>query len=639
MNFFEHQARARVQSRRLLVLFALAVAGIVAAISMVVAVVLDLNAGDEVRRSGESLFVRQGGGIGAGAIATLAVIGLATLYKIGKLRSGGAAVARQLGATAIPSDTADPAYRRLRNVVEEIAIASGVPVPEVYVLEQEAGINAFAAGYSPADAVVAVTRGALERLNRDELQGVIAHEFSHVLNGDMRLNIQLMGVLFGILVIGIVGREFLFNTRGGRGKGSGGIVLVALAVMAIGYIGLFFGRLIKAGVSRQREFLADASAVQFTRQPGGIAGALKKIGAIAEGSKLERADAEEVSHMLFGDGVGYSALFATHPPLVERIRKLEPRFDPRELVELGRKLSVAAPAAAAAIEDEEAPVAGLAPARTRGEVAVDPDAVSAQVANPAADDYAAAHRIAETVPERLRTLAHMQATAPGVVLALSLDADPAIRAVQLDAVAALDPDTRAKIEDIAQALAGVQPMHRLPLAAMAFPALRRRPRPWLERFVAALEAVIHADGRIQFSEYCLARLVTVQVMDALDPSRVRPVGRRRLVDCRADVAALFAVLARYGQPDATSAQRAYVAGVNGLGLSDMPAYAPAEDWGAVLDRALPLLDGLDPTGKELLIEGLVRTMSHDGRIAVVEAELLRTVCAALHCPLPPMLSS
>jgi Zn-dependent protease with chaperone function len=638
MNFFEHQAQARSQSRRLIVLFALAVTAIVVAISTVIAVVLDLNAEEEVRRGGASLFEREAAGIGLAAVATLAVIGLATLYKIAKLRSGGAAVARQLGGTAIPSDTADPAYRRLRNVVEEIAIASGVPVPEVYVLEEEAGINAFAAGYTPADAAVAVTRGALQQLNRDELQGVIAHEFSHVLNGDMRLNIRLMGVLFGILVLGIIGREFLLNTRGGRGKGSGGIVLVALAVMVIGYIGLFFGRLIKAGVSRQREFLADASAVQFTRQPGGIAGALKKIGALAEGSKLASSDAEEVSHMLFGDGVGYSALFATHPPLVERIRKLEPRFDPRELLEVARKLPLSATQAAAAV-DAEAPVAGLAGAPSRREVAVHPDAVAAQVANPAADDYATAHRIAETIPERLRTLAHMQATAPGVVLALSLDADAAVRAVQLDAVAALDAETRAKIEEIAQALAGVQPIHRLPLAAMAFPTLRRRPRPWLERFVATLEAVIHADGRIQFSEYCLARLVTVQVMDALDPSRSRPIGRRKLVDCKADVAALFAVLARYGQPDAETAHRAYVAGVAGLGLAGVPAYAPAGDWGGVLDRALPSLDGLNPAGKELVIEGLVRTMSLDGRIAVVEAELLRTVCAALHCPLPPMLSS
>jgi Zn-dependent protease with chaperone function len=221
-------------------------------------------------------------------------------------------------------------------VVEEIAIASGVPVPKIFVLEHEAGINAFAAGYSPSDAVIAVTRGALDRLNRDELQGVIAHEFSHVLNGDMRLNIRLMGVLFGILMLGLIGRKILQHGRfggpqQGRGRGAGR----RLIAMIVGYVGLFFGRMIKAGVSRQREKLADASAVQFTRQTAGLAGALKKIGGLDEGSRLnERNDAEEVSHMLFGDGVGFSGLFATHPPLIERIQALEPlvpRREPRAL--------------------------------------------------------------------------------------------------------------------------------------------------------------------------------------------------------------------------------------------------------------------------------------------------------------------
>ena len=233
-----------------------------------------------------------------------------------------------MGGVPIASDTTDFNLRRLRNVVEEIAIASGVPVPKIYVLEHEAAINAFAAGYSPSDAVIAVTRGALDRLNRDELQGVIAHEFSHVLNGDMRLNIRLMGVLFGILMIGLIGRKILEHGRfGGRNKGAGAILVAALVAMIVGYVGLFFGRMIKAGVSRQRERLADASAVQFTRQTTGLAGALKKIGGLDEGSRLnERSNAEEVSHMLFGDGVGFRGLFATHPPLVERIQELEPQF-------------------------------------------------------------------------------------------------------------------------------------------------------------------------------------------------------------------------------------------------------------------------------------------------------------------------
>ena len=322
MNFFERQAAARRNTSRLVLLFALAVLGIVAMVDLAAFVAFGASGGGG-----------SGGLLVFCTLLTIGVIGLGSLYRVASLRGGGESVALQMGGTPIGADTTDFNLRRLRNVVEEIAIASGVPVPKIFVLEHEAGINAFAAGYSPSDAVIAVTRGALDRLNRDELQGVVAHEFSHVLNGDMRLNIRLMGVLFGILMLGLIGRKILQHGRfGGRSKGAGAVLVAALIAMIVGYVGLFFGRMIKASVSRQREKLADASAVQFTRQTSGLAGALKKIGGLDEGSLLnERNDAEEVSHMLFGDGVGFHGLFATHPPLIERIQELEPSFRPQNL--------------------------------------------------------------------------------------------------------------------------------------------------------------------------------------------------------------------------------------------------------------------------------------------------------------------
>ena len=312
MNFFERQARARRNTTRLVLLFALAVAGIVVAVDLGVLLVF----------GGEPALLAMS------TLLALGVIGIGSLYRMASLRGGGEAVALQMGGVPVPEDTTDLHLRRLRNVVEEMSIASGVPVPKVYVMEHEAGINAFAAGYSPSDAVIAVTRGALDRLNRDELQGVIAHEYSHILNGDMRLNIRLVGVLFGILMIGLIGRKILQHGGGGvRGRGAMPVLVGALIALVVGYVGLFFGRLIKAGVSRSREVLADASAVQFTRQTAGLAGALKKIGGLHDGSRLaERAEAEEVSHMLFGDGTGLRGLFATHPPLLQRIQALEPSF-------------------------------------------------------------------------------------------------------------------------------------------------------------------------------------------------------------------------------------------------------------------------------------------------------------------------
>src|SRR6478609_3338798 len=331
MNFFERQAAARRNSSRLVLLFALAVVGIVCAVDFAAWLAFGIGTRGESGSAAPLLFVC--------SVLTLGVIGLGSLYRIASLRGGGETVALQMGGTPIPADTTDFNLRRLRNVVEEIAIASGVPVPKIFVLEHEAAINAFAAGYSPSDAVIAVTRGALDRLNRDELQGVIAHEFSHVLNGDMRLNIRLMGVLFGILMLALIGRKILLNGRFSRSKDAAPVMFIALALVIIGYVGMFFGRLIKAGLSRQREYLADASAVQFTRQTQGLAGALKKLAGLPEGSKLGNSDAEEVSHMLFGQGLRLSSMMATHPPLMERIQALDPSFKPESMQELHARWS------------------------------------------------------------------------------------------------------------------------------------------------------------------------------------------------------------------------------------------------------------------------------------------------------------
>ena len=646
MNFFEHQDQARAASRRMLVLFVLAVIAVVVAVD----VVLIVAAGLTDKKAG-ALAV-QPGVLAAASLITLSVIGGASMFKIALLRGGGGTVARQLGATPVPAQTTNFAWKRLRNVVEEIAIASGVPVPEIFVLEREEGINAFAAGYTPADAAVTVTQGALNKLTRDELQGVIAHEFSHILNGDMRLNIRLMGVVFGILVIGIAGRKILENAGGRNSKNSGGVLAFGLALLVIGYVGMFCGRLIKASISRSREYLADASAVQFTRQSLGIAGALKKIGALAEGSKLARSETEEVAHMLFGDGVGYSALMATHPPVVERIRRLEPRFDPRELEDLARAWS--APRHSDDPESPEASIAGFVPALAAGgvgrpshsaplpaataSVRLNAGAVASQVGNPASDDYRAANTIAHDISASLREAAQDSQRAIPLVFALAMDGEAGLRAAQLEQLGRFyDAVVRDQVEALVGELATLHPMQRLPLAALAFPVLRRRPRPELQRFLIALNRLVQADGRVGLPEYCLVKLIGVQVMDALDPSRARVAGSRKLPQCAAELIALFAVVAEYGHDDRTAAERAFRLGLGEVLPNAPAAYAPPAEWSLALDRALPVLDQLQPAGKELVVRGLTRAISEDGRVAVAEAELLRVVCAALHCPLPPLL--
>jgi Zn-dependent protease with chaperone function len=630
MNFFEHQAAARRGSGRLVLLFALAVGGIVLAVDLATL-----------------LFTGSWAATAAATVATLLVIGLGSLYRVASLRGGGAVVAAQMGGTFVPEDTRDPSLRRLRNVVEEIAIASGVPVPKLFVMDNEAGINAFAAGYSPSDAAIAVTRGALDRLNRDELQGVIAHEFAHVLNGDMRLNIRLIGLLFGILMLSLIGQRILIYGRLGRSREGTPILIAALVAMAVGAIGVFFGRMIKAGVSRQRELLADASAVQFTRQTRGLAGALKKIGGMDAGSQLQdKADAEEVSHMLFGQGRALSGLFATHPPLLERIRRLEPTFDAGQLQQLEARWRAAPPDGLAedlalGLAASDAGAGGPPPLPpAAAQLLVTPPMVAGQVAAPGGDDYRRAHDLVESLGPELRALARQREAVTPLLLGLLLDADGAVAARQRSEIVARCGEAAAQqaFELRRQHLEALHPALRLPLASLAFPVLRQRPRPELDVFLDTIEAMVHADGRVSVFEYCLSKLLQVQVREALDPARHTRFGRNKATGVRQEFATLLAVVAQAGHPDdPVQAQRAYLAGLQRVLPRDHLAYAPPAGGVQALDAVWAPLDALAPPAKEMLVEALVDAVSRDQQVGVAEAELLRTVCAVLHCPLPALL--
>ena len=649
MNFFEHQAAARGKTQRLLLLFVLAVVAVVMAINVAVLFAFGLSAepGDA---DAQAALVPT---LIATTLITLAVILLGSLFKTMSLREGGGAVARGLGGTLVPEDPRDFHLKRLRNVVEEMSIASGVPVPEIYVLDQESGINAFAAGHSPANAAIAVTRGALDRLSRDELQGVVAHEFSHVLNGDMRLNLRLMGLIFGLLVLGLTGRKVLEHMRfGGNRKEGNVLLLIALAVMILGYLGVFCGRMIKASISRQREYLADASAVQFTRLSHGLSGALMKIGAFSAGSKLTQTEGEEVSHMLFGDGVGYSALTATHPPLVERIQRIDPHFDPKQLATLalaeakfdGVSGDTDPPAASALVSgftglSVDAPAARSAPALPAERLTPPtPQQVVEQVANPAIAhvDYAAAMR--QSMPPILTAAAHMRERAIDLVLALLASREAPARALHLGEIEKRLGAARAEgTAELLEIAAAIHPAQRLPLAQMALPALRRRPPSELRQLIDTIEALIHIDGRVDVFEYVLARITRQQLRENLDPSH-KLHGKGKLSEVRDAGSALLAILAHHGHSDPVNARHAYLAGAAVLFPGNAQPYAIASDWLSQLDQSLPQLDGLMPAAKETLILALATTVSHDGRIVVEEAELFRLICSLLHCPLPPIIS-
>jgi Zn-dependent protease with chaperone function len=635
VNFFEHQDRARRQSRRLTVLFILAVLAIVVAIDGVLLLAVGLGSLDPESASISPGFrIRENLPLLAGgAIATIAVIALASLFRIASLRSGGGQVVRQLGGTLVESDSRDAKRRRLRNVVEEIALASGVPVPEIYVLEQESGINAFAAGYTPSDAAVAVTRGALEKLDRNELQGVIAHEFSHILNGDMRINIRLMGTLFGILLLALIGRRVLIHARFGRSdKNGAAVVLVAFGLMAVGYIGLFFGRWIKAAVSRQREYLADASAVQFTRDPQSIGGALKKIAVYSDASYLE-TDTEEVGHMLFGSGRPM-AMFSTHPPLNERIARVDPAFQPEDLERL----------AASILRDRSRRREDTERSRRQAELAAsgggfDAASLIDEIGRPGWDRLLVAAAVAAALPRDIRRAAHSTEWAPEVLFYALLDRADSIREEQLLIIARqMGADSEAQVRALVQAAGLPAAAQRLPLLEMAFPALKRRPPEFIARVLETVKLLMVADGRIDVFEFLLARVITQHLWESQNPDRVRTAGNEKLASHREDALQVMAVLAQHGHDDAAAAAAAFRGGCESLGMDPTTVMPAADDWVGVLDTALPALDRLKSSEKARLVHALAAVVLHDGQLVTAELELLRAACDLIHVPLP-MLSA
>jgi Zn-dependent protease with chaperone function len=629
MDFFQAQAESRRHTRRLVALYLLATLAVAAAVTAILGTAL-WWADSSSLNGGPDWLARRGSTLVAIATGVIVFIGIASLFRILVLRDGGSRVAREMGATPVPPDTQDPLRRRLRNVVEEMSIASGVPVPEIFVLEREPGINAFAAGYGPEDAAVAVTRGTLEQLNRDELQGVIAHEFSHILNGDMRLNIRLMGPLFGIMVVGLVGRSLMRNVRvssRSRSRG-GGIVIVALGLAIIGYVGVLFARMIKAGVSRQREYLADACAVQFTRQADGISGALKKILGLSERSYLQRAESEEVSHMLFARGARLASLFATHPPLPQRIRRLDPAWE-TETASQGE-----APVATAGSLPDDISAFALTPA--------EPVALAG---NPGPEELATAHTLHRHVPPLLYDAAHSNQGALLLVPALVLHPDAIPRREQLNYLhGQLGSARTTTIEELFAGVTRAGPAYRLPLLDLSFPALRNRPDAQLDYLQELVHTLVHADGRVELFEYALARLLGTAITRLRQPASVVSRAKSLSIDKHGeDLRLLFAALAVHGHAAATDARSAWAAGLARVSPElmsgqnvELPMTPGTNGWQDRLDQAMDKLLRTRLSERRSIIEALTVTALHDGRITVAESELLRVVCATLDCPLPPL---
>ena len=635
MNFFEAQDRARKNTFWFILLFVLAVGGLIFLTNLLVLGVINFASSEQFTFFPDNLQdVYSWQEFAMVSLGVCLLIFSGSLYKTMSLSGGGSTVAEMLGGRQVPASTTDPQQRQLLNVVEEMAIAAGMPIPRVYLLEDNA-INAFAAGKSSANAVIGVTRGTMTRLSREELQGVIAHEFSHIANGDMRLNIRLIGVLHGILLIGLIGgfmlRSMRFTGRSRNSKAAGGLAAIAalgLGLMVIGYAGSFFGNWIKSVVSRQREYLADSSAVQFTRSKDGIAGALKKIG--GSGSFLETPAAAEYSHAFFADGIGFflQSFFATHPPLEQRIRRIEPRWDGKFLP--SQVVTPPPPEPESAASSAAAKMAVTAAILTSAEEAI------SQVGTLNEENIEYVHQLIVTMPLLLREAAQDAYTARALIYAILLglqkDNDAATSALHQNA----DPNLHALCDKLLPKLVNLPEKFKLPLLELSINALRDLSPNQFVQFKQAVHQIIVSDKSVNLKEWVIQRLV-IQQLDEHFGFRKPPRGKYKSLDpVKAEVETLLSLIAHVEHGDDKEAAAAFASGAVETGVDALNMLARSDIKLSMLNESLDTLARLKPLVKPRLLKACVAIILQDGKTTTQGIELVRTISTCLDCPMPPV---
>ena len=617
---------------------------------------------------------------------TTVVVVLGSLFKVAQLSGGGKAVAEALGGTLVHPDSRDKDERRLLNVVEEMAIASGCPVPPVYII-QDQSINAFAAGFTVDSAVIGVTTGCVKRLSRDELQGVMAHEFSHIVHGDMRLNIRLTGLIFGIMVLGYIGwicTRFIgpiaLRSGGGEKNPMAGIGLAlivgGLVLMILGSVGTLVARLIQAAVSRQREFLADAAAVDYTRNPDGIAGALRAIGGLPK-NDLRKSAASEFEHFFFTPAL--ATAFSTHPPLPLRIARIENR-SPSEVSaeftemkrEVGRRRvarldqglppdpmpasppvsSRTAAAPVAALDPSPPPsaspvIAGLAAGATspnwRTRPATQVRESLSHLGDASVDHLAYARTLIATIPESVRDAAHDVVGARAICLLLLVSADADVRKRQATTLQSdLDEPTRNEVSRLSKTVRGLvsdSPETRLVLLDLVMPSLARMGDEDASMFLVTVDSMIDADGQQDRFEWLLGRLLQSHFASIMGRTRGAGAANRRMSMLSEEVRIVLAMIAWSGSRNATQAHRAFVAAARTAGVGDASFPDRSECSVTKLDRALDRLQRLRYKDRARLLDAAVEGVCSDGHTTIEEVELLRALAAAISCPMPPVLPS
>jgi len=620
VDFFREQDIARRNTRLLTLLFGVAVLVLIGMTNLLLVGFVVFESGDGHSSLSTDVLDWQSF-FAVGAVITL-IIGAVVLVNWINFARGGKQIAAALGGRLVQPSTDDPLEQRAANIVQEMALAANMPVPSLFVLDEEPGINAFAAGTSPANAVVAVTQGALTSLNRDQLQGVIGHEFSHILNGDMRLSIRLAAMLRGITFIGDVGSILLHSASHRRryrsskkDDGRGAVLAIGLGLYLIGLLGGLMAGLIKSAISKQKEYLADASAVQFTRNPEGIGDALKIIGGYDAGTFVETARAEEMSHLFFGQ-VRHRlwSAFATHPPIEERIERIDPQWD-------GQFITVTAPQTASAEE-----------AKDPGHLAA-VAAIGATLAVAGSSQPDASEGVGGRDEDKL-LLKETKDSLGAMALVLGMAWDPQCEETQWRALSEVEIKGLAETtQRWCKTLRERSAAQRLHLLELCLPALRGISVPQYQTFRELLLSWISADGKTALSEWCLFQMVRHTLDAALLDARPARPKHKSLTAVSGELATALGTLAHLAEENTERAfERGQILLELPLTLPETPSLTVAE-----FGKAVDTLAGCYPLLKVQTLKAMAAVAADDGEISDLEITLVKAMAVVMDCPVPDVM--
>ncbi len=635
MDFFEAQDRAKRNTTKLVILYLIAVIGIILSVYLVSLFIFHSQVSVE---GGVSFWYPEW--LFTVGIIVVIVIVTGTFYRVSQLRKGGSAVAQLLGGRRVNPSSNDHNERQLMNIVEEMSIASGLPVPDVYVLDNEENINAFAAGFGTKDAAVGVTRGALEQLNRDELQGVIAHEFSHIFNGDMRLNIRLIGILNGILLIHIMGmivmRSALYSgamrgNRGGKGNSALPLILFGVSLIVIGYIGMIFGRMIQSAISRQREYLADAAAVQYTRNPDGLAGALNKISSKKKGAEIKDGHAMEMSHLFFASSFhsALDALFATHPPIEDRIKAIKPSLDAedsRRREKMKQKF------------EKDHVSGGQKPAGDRGvagHAALTPEVILGVIGTMSAGSANLAGKLLKNIPGELREAAHEPLTAEALIIALQISSRPKkYQEIPSWFREETSDEIVSHVETFIDQLSESKRDWYLALAELALPTLRHMSDEQYKNFRKQIDRLAKDDESENLFSFALEKMVIHQLDTAFSDKKEPETKHHNLKSLSHELSVLLSILAHSSKTDTQAAWDAGMEPIKKAAPENMKLLVKEECTLEELDRALDELEKSANPVKKFILSAIIHCVTSDDQISSDEKEMVRAISEALECPIP-----